>query len=107
MPHPKRIYRIFFTSQGKGYELYARRVEASELGGFVEVAELVFGERSRIVVDPADDALRSEFSGVKRLLLPFHAVVRIDEVEKEGPAKVLALSGSQDGPAPILPPKKG
>jgi hypothetical protein len=99
----KSIYRIFFNSQGKAYELYARRVQQGELAGFVEVEDLVFGERSSIVVDPSEDALKKEFSGVKRLHLPFHAVVRIDEVEKEGPGKVLSIAGG-DGSAPGLPP---
>jgi hypothetical protein len=98
-----RIYRIFFTSQGKAYELYARKVQAGDLMGFVEVEGLLFGEKSSIVVDPSEDALRKEFSGVERLHLPFHAIVRIDEVEKEGPGKVLSLVGG-DPPAPSLPP---
>ena len=98
-----RIYRIFFTSQGKAYELYARKVQAGDLMGFVEIEELVFGEKSSIVVDPSEDALRKEFSGVRRLHLPFHAIVRIDEVEKEGAGKVLSIVGG-DAPAPSLPP---
>ncbi len=99
----KRIYRIFFISQGKSYEIYARKVQQGELAGFVEIEELVFGEKSSIVVDPSEDALKKEFGGVKRLHLPFHAIVRIDEVEKEGPGKVLSIAGG-DGPVPGLPP---
>ena len=98
-----RIYRIFFTSQGKAYELYARKVQPGELMGFVEIEELVFGEKSSIVVDPSEDALRKEFSGVRRLHLPFHAIVRIDEVEKEGAGKVLSIVGG-DIPDRGLPP---
>jgi len=98
-----RIYRIFFTSQGKAYELYARKVQTGDLMGFVEVEELVFGEKSSLVVDPSEDALRKEFSGVRRMHLPFHSIVRIEEVEKEGAGKVLSIVGS-DTPAPSLPP---
>lgn len=107
---PKRVYRIFFTSQGKGYEIYARSVTQGEMYGFVEVEEIVFGERSSIVVDPSEESLKAEFGGVKRLFIPFHAVSRIDEVEKEGPGKVLSLAGQGEkspGPAPLPPPGKG
>lgn len=98
------IYRVFFTSQGKGYEIYARRVNQSELYGFVEVEEILFGERSRIVVDPGEESLRNEFGSVKRLLIPYHAVSRIDEVDKEGAGKVLSLPAAAAVPVPLQPP---
>ncbi len=88
----KTVFRIFFTSQGKGYEIYARKVSQGEMYGFVEIEEIVFGEKSAIVVDPNEEALKSEFSSVKRLLIPYHSVARIDEVEKEGQAKVISLT---------------
>ncbi|MBW2511631.1 MAG: DUF1820 family protein, partial [Deltaproteobacteria bacterium] len=56
--------------------------------------EIVFGEKSAIVVDPNEEALKNEFSSVKRLMIPYHSISRIDEVEKEGQAKVIALSTS-------------
>ena len=93
----KTVYRIFFTSQGKGYEIYARTVVQGEMYGFVQIEEIVFGEKSAIVVDPNEEALKNEFAGVKRLLIPYHAVSRIDEVEKEGPARLVSLSaGNQE-----------
>lgn len=100
------VFRVFFTSQGKGYEIYARKVSQGELYGFVEIEEIVFGEKSSIVVDPNEDALRTEFAGVKRLLVPYHAVSRIEEVAKEGQAKVIPLSGQGQGgnSGPMLPP---
>ena len=104
----KKVYRIFFTSQGKAYEIYARKVGQGDLYGFVEIEAIVFGERSSIVVDPSEEALKNEFNGVKRLFIPFHAINRIDEVEKEGPGKVLALAGQNGSmgtaPTPPFPP---
>src|SRR5690348_15996562 len=46
------ILRIMFVNQGKVYEVYARRVSHGELFGFIEVEELLFGERSSVVLDP-------------------------------------------------------
>ena len=101
---PRRVFRILFQNQGKSYELYARKVEQGELYGFVVIEELLFGERSSIVVDPSADALRQEFHGVRALHLPYHAIVRIEEVEREGAGKVLTLAGSGDLPTPTPPP---
>jgi len=98
------VYRIYFTSQGKSYEIYARQVNPAALYGFVEVEGILFGERSRIVVDPGEESLRNEFGSVKRLLIPYHAVSRIDEVDKEGSGKVLSLPTAASAAAPLLPP---
>ena len=106
----KRIFRIFFTSQGKAYEIYARKVHQGDMYGFIEVEDIVFGERSEIVVDPSEEALKNEFNGVKRFHIPFNAVTRIDEVEKEGKGKVFSITGQENGtptinfPSPTVQP---
>lgn len=84
----KRLYKVIFFNQGEIYEIYARQVSQGGLYGFVEVEDLVFGEKTQIVVDPSEERLKKEFAGVQRFFLPMHAVVRIDEVEKEGPSRI-------------------
>ncbi len=87
------IFRIMFVNQGKVYEVYARRVSHGELFGFIEVDELLFGERSSVVLDPSEERIKGEFEGVKRTYLPLHSVLRIDEVKKQGMSKITALEG--------------
>lgn len=87
------IFRIMFVNQGKVYEVYARRVSHGELFGFIEVEELIFGERATVVVDPAEERIKGEFDGVKRTYLPLHSILRIDEVKKQGVSKITALEG--------------
>ena len=87
------IFRILFVNQGKVYEIYARKVSHGELFGFIEVEELVFGERSSVVLDPTEERVKGEFAGVKRTFLPMHSVLRIDEVKKHGVSKITALEG--------------
>jgi hypothetical protein len=82
------IFRILFVNQGKVYEVYARKVNHGELFGFIEVEELVFGERSSVVLDPSEERIKGEFAGVKRTFL---SVLRIDEVKKHGVSKITAL----------------
>jgi hypothetical protein len=90
----KPIYRITFLNRGNIYELYARHVDSSKLYAFVEVSDIVFGERSEILVDPAEEKLKTEFDGVKRTFIPIHAVVRIDEVSKEGQNRIIGKGES-------------
>ena len=96
----KHVYRIVFHNQGKLYELHARHVSHGEIYGFVEVADIIFGERTAVVVDPAEERLKSEFDGVKRTFVPMHAVIRIDEVEKEGVNKIVPV---EDGTSNVTP----
>lgn len=82
------IYKVVFFSQGQIFEIYARKVGQGALFGFVEVEELLFGARSRVVIDPSEERLKSEFEGVRRTHIPLHSILRIDEVEREGTAKI-------------------
>jgi hypothetical protein len=82
-----RIYKVVFQSQGQVVELYAKQVSQGGLFGFVEIEELVFGARSSLVVDPTEEGLRTEFGEAKRLFLPLHSILRIEEVERQGPAR--------------------
>ena len=102
----RRLYEVMFMNQGKVYEVYARSVSHGGLFGFIEVEELVFGERSRVVVDPTEERIKSEFAGVKRSYLPMHSILRIDEVEKEGTAKISDAEGGNVAqfPMPMYPP---
>ncbi len=85
------IFRIMFVNQGKVYEVYARKVSHGDLFGFIEVEELVFGERSSVVLDPSEERIKGEFAGVKRTFLPMHSILRIDEVKKQGVSKITVL----------------
>jgi hypothetical protein len=87
----QNLFRIQFVNQGKVYEIYARKVSHGGMLGFLEVEELVFGERSRVVLDPSEERIKAEFAGVKRSYLPLHAVLRVDEVKKQGTSKIMPL----------------
>ena len=109
-----RIFKIVFINQGNVVELYARQVGQGNLFGFIEVEELVFGSRSEVVLDPSEESLRSEFGQAKRLYLPMHSVIRIEEVEHEGVSRMRAIKGEEEAggsivrafPMPMFPPRK-
>lgn len=91
----KPVYKVIFINQGQVYEVFACAIYQSEMYGFIEVEEFVFGERSKLVVDPSEEKLKNEFAGVKRSYIPMHSIVRIDEVEQEGAAKISEFKGEK------------
>ena len=88
----KPTFKIVFRHQDKLIELYAHEVAQSSMMAFIEVGDIIFDNRTDVVIDPAEEKLKAEFEGVKRSYIPMHAVVRIDEVDKKGVNKIRSLS---------------
>ncbi len=110
MATKKHIYKVIFVHQGEVYEIYAHSVGQGSMLGFVEIEELTFGSEDKVVVDPSKERLEREFSGVRRSYIPLHAVLRIDEVEKEGAARIVSGDEAQGTihtfPSPIYTPRR-
>src|SRR3569623_3340528 len=107
MARSKPIYKIIFHNQGKLYELHAKQVHtATGLLGFVEVDGLLVDTASTILLDPSAERLRSEFAGTRRLYVPVHAVVRIEEEENLGCNKLAEVADRGENvmafPAPFM-----
>ena len=87
MTNTTEIYKITFLNKGKVYEIFVKQVYQSDLYGFIEIEDFLFDERSKVVVDPSEEKLKAEFTGVRRSFIPMQAIIRIDEVEKQGSPK--------------------
>ncbi len=108
----RRLYKVIFMNRGEVWEIYARHVSQGGLLGFVEIEEPVFGERSKLIVDSSEEKLKTEFEGVRRFFVPIHSVVRIDEVERAGAARITPGEGKEARVAPfpttiLTPPGEG
>ncbi len=101
-----QIFRILFHNNGKLYQLHARQVSQGDIYGFVEIRDLLFDEHTSLVIDPAEERLKSEFEGVERILVPMHAVVRIDQVNSQGQNKILDIDGIGSNITPFPLPDK-
>ena len=106
------VYKVIFQNANQVFEIFARQIYQSDMWGFIEVEEFVFGERSQIVVDPGEEKLKNEFKGVKRSYIPMQAIVRIDEVDKEGAGKISDGAGAEGNIASfpfngVLPGQQG
>ena len=84
----KKLYRITFAHLDAVYEIYARSVSECDMFGFIVIEDFVFGENASLVVDPSEERLKMEFNCVERTYIPMQSIFRIDEVDKQGVAKV-------------------
>ena len=106
MNSKKHLFRIQFISNTERYELYVREVSQGSMFGFIEIGDFVWDTHTTLVLDPSHEKLKDEFSDVTRTYIPMHNVLRIDEVKKQGSAKISELSDKVTAfPSPIYTPK--
>jgi len=91
----KTYYRVTFTNEtSENEELYqvcARNVSASDLYGLVELSDFIFPE-NKLVYSPAEERVRKEFGDIRRTWIPFHAIVRIDELPESTESEIKVVS---------------
>ena len=97
------VYKVIFQNGNQVFEVFARQIYQSDMWGFIEVEEFVFGERSKILVDPSEEKLKNEFNGVTRSYIPLQAIIRIDEVDKEGSVKISDVKPAEGGNVSSFP----
>ena len=96
----KKTYKIIFMQLGEIYEIFAKQIYQSDMYGFIEVEEYIFKQNKQLVVDPSSEKLKNEFSKVERSYIPINSVIRIDEVNESGEAKIKKNKG-QVSPFPL------
>ena len=94
-------YKLVFYNQGQVYELYARQIFQSYLMGFIEIEEFVSGERTQLIVDPAEEKLKNEFKAINGLTDQKVSVFNAKSLLKLKPNTAHPVSTPQPGsPAP-------
>ena len=96
----KGIYKIVLVQMGEIYEIYSKSIYQSDMYGFIEVEDYLFDQNSQIVVDTSEEKLKKEFEGVNRSYIPINAILRIDEVDKKGNAKITKNKSENIMPLP-------
>ena len=92
----QHIYKVVFHNQGQIYEVYARQIYQSDLYGFIEIEELVFGERSGVLVDPSEEKLKAEVLAICQELVHPSVTMETQLVEEGIPV----------APLPFIPQRK-
>ncbi len=106
MAKDERIYRVMFVNQDKVYEVFVNHVFQSDMWGFIQLEGFVFGSKSDLLVDPSEEKLKQQFAEVERSYIPMQAIIRIDEVKKEGVAKITEAKGTVAAFPVMQPPSK-
>ena len=94
MSESNALYRVQFICHNERYEVYVREVSQGQLFGFIEIANFVWDNHTALIVDPSHEKLKSEFADVTRTLIPMHHVLRVDQVRKQGAARITELGNN-------------
>lgn len=109
MSNKTPLFRIEFIRNDERYELYVRELCQGSIFGFIEIGDFVWDTHTELVLDPSHEKLKDEFASVRRSYLPMHTILRIDEVSKQGTAKISQLANKGDKvsqfPSPVYTPK--
>jgi hypothetical protein len=80
-------YRVTFSSEEELYQVCAREVSTSDLLGLIEIGDFIFPE-NKLVYNPGEERIKREFEGIRRTWIPYHAIVRIDEISDSRESEV-------------------
>ncbi|MBL0680318.1 DUF1820 family protein [Aeromonas dhakensis] len=106
MSESNALYRVQFICHNERYEVYVREVSQGQLFGFIEIANFVWDNHTALIVDPSHEKLKSEFADVTRTMIPMHHVLRVDQVRKQGAARITELGNNVSPfPGPIYTKK--
>lgn len=94
MAEDKRLYRVSYVNRDKVYELYCEQVYTADMWGFIALEGFVFGSKTDVLIDPAEEKLKQQFEGVERSFVPLQAIIQIDQVEKRGIPRVTDAKGT-------------
>ncbi|EAW41013.1 hypothetical protein MGP2080_01020 [marine gamma proteobacterium HTCC2080] len=79
------VYKVIFQNGGQVFEVFARQIFQSDMWGFIEIEELVFGERSAVLVDPSEEKLKNEFAGVSAVISLCTRLFALMKLKKRAP----------------------
>lgn len=89
------LFRVTFKHQNQVYELYAKDITSEDLFGFISLGELVFDVAGGVVIDPAEEQLKSEFKDVEVLHIPQHHVIKIEQVKNKKTCRIKRLHNNE------------
>ncbi|SUO93774.1 DUF1820 family protein [Suttonella ornithocola] len=82
------IYRVQFKTDKNTYDLFVRHVYPSDMHGFICLEEFIFAEEQQRIIDPRTEKLIAEFGNVRTTFIPYHQIIRIDQVHQAGESRI-------------------
>ena len=80
----RQLYRVSFHAkpESEPFEIVVESVTASDFMGLVSLNGLVFNDVTKQVILPQEDKARKRFGKVRRLHIPYHSIICIEEFEE-------------------------
>ena len=101
------LYRVHFKWKNKEIQLTAKDLDLTH-PYFVSIKNLVFTEGNRLIINPSQEDIKSDFSRSDHLMIPFQSVILIEELREEHRGRVMRFNLVDDdddaGPADDGPP---
>ncbi len=82
------MYRVHFKWKDKEISLQARSLDLTH-PYFVSIKDLVFPTGKKIIINPSEDEVRRTFSESNHIMIPFQAVILIEELDEKKGRKVM------------------
>lgn len=76
------LYRVSFKWKEKEIQLTAKNLDLTH-PYFVSIKDLVFSNKQKLIINPAEDDIIKAFSRSKHLMIPFQTVSLIEELDEE------------------------
>lgn len=76
------LYRVHFKWKEKEVELMARKLDLTH-PYFVSIKDIIFKNKSGILINPAQDDVKKTFGEAEHLMIPFQTVSLIEELSEE------------------------
>jgi hypothetical protein len=76
------LYRVHFKWKDKEVQLTAKSLDLTH-PYFVSIKDLVFSDKKKLIINPAEDDIMKAFGNSKHLMIPFQTVLLIEEVDEE------------------------
>lgn len=99
------IYRVQYKTDEMRYDLYVRNVYPADMAGFICLENFIFREQQQRIIDPRMEKLSQEFANVTTAFIPYHQIIRIDQVSQAGESRIAEESGTGSKIRPFPPSK--
>ncbi len=76
------LYRVHFKWKDKEIQLTAKSLDLTH-PYFVSIKDLVFTDKKKLIINPAEDDIMKAFGNSKHLMIPFQTVLLIEEVDEQ------------------------
>jgi hypothetical protein len=76
------LYRVHFKWKDKEIQLTAKSLDLTH-PYFVSIKDLVFTDRKKLIINPAEDDIMKAFGNSKHLMIPFQTVLLIEEIDEQ------------------------